>query len=98
MEFFLPKLIYHCLLIIFTFVEIDQTDLRIGDLLFIHPGDNRTCFEIEAVDDAIIEDTEVVNVTVMSINPNDRVMDEITSVTIMDNDGIIILYMTVVMT
>ena len=60
-------------------------------MLSISLGDNRTCFEIEAVDDTIIEDTEVVNVTVMSTNPNDRIVDEITSVTIMDNDGIIIL-------
>ena len=83
--------VYYCLLIIFTFVEIDQTDLRIGeDLLFIYPSDNRTCFEIEAFDDTIIEDTEVVNVTVLPMNPNDRVMDEITSVTITDNDGIIL--------
>ena len=83
--------VYYCLLIIFTFVEIDQTDLRIGeDLLFIYPSDNRTCFEIEAIDDTIIEDTEVVNVTVLPMNPNDRVMDEITSVTITDNDGIIL--------
>ena len=88
MEFFLPNIL---LLIIFTFVEIDQADLRIReDLLFISPSDNRTCFEIEAVDDAIIEDTEVVIVTVMPMNPNDRVMDEITSVTITDNDGIIL--------
>ena len=84
--------IYYCLLMIFTFVEIDQRDLRIiGDLLSIYPGDNRTCFEIEAVNDTIIEDTEVVNVIVMPMNPNDRIMDEITSVTIMDNDGTIIL-------
>ena len=77
---------------IFTFVKIDQTDLRIREgLLSINPGDNRTCFEIEAVDDTIIEDTEVVNVTVMPMNPNDRIMDEITSVTIMNNDGKIIL-------
>ena len=88
MEFFLPNIL---LLIIFTFVEIDQADLRIReDLLFISPSNNRTCFEIETVDDAIIEDTEVVIVTVMPMNPNDRVMDEITSVTIMDNDGIIL--------
>ena len=80
------------MLIIFTFVEIDQTDLRIReDLLSINSGDNRTCFEIEAVNDTIIEDTEVVNVTVIPMNPNDRVTDEIISVTIMDNDGIIIL-------
>ncbi len=59
-------------------------------MLFIPPGDNRTCFEIEAVDDTIIEDTEVVNVTVISMNPDDRVMGEITSVTIMDNDGMVI--------
>ena len=79
-----------------TFIEIDQTDFRIGDdLLLIYPGDNRTCFEAEAVDDTIIEDTEVLNITVIPMNPNDRVMNEITSVTIMDNDGII---MTVVMT
>ena len=79
-------------LIIFTFVEIDQMDLRIGeDLLFISPGDNRTCFEISAVDDTITEDTEDVNVTVLPMNPNDRVMDEITFVTITDNDGIILL-------
>ena len=79
-------------LIIFTFVEIDQTDLRIGeDLLFISPGNNRTCFEILAVDDTIVEDTEDVNVTVLPMNPNDRVMDEITFVSITDNDGIILL-------
>ena len=88
MEFVLPNILLH---IIFTFVEIDQADLRIReDLLFISPGDNRTCFEIEAVDDAIIEDTEVVIVTVMPMNRNDRVMDKITSVTITDNDGIIL--------
>jgi hypothetical protein len=63
-------------------------DLRIGNnLLFISPGDNRTCFEIEAIDDTIIEDTEVVNVTVIPLNPNDRVMDGTLSVTIVDNDG-----------
>jgi hypothetical protein len=63
-------------------------DLRIGnDLLFISPGGNRTCFEIEAVDDTIIEGTEVVNVTVIPLNPNDRVMDGIVSITIMDDDG-----------
>ena len=79
-------------LIIFTFVGIDQMDLRIReDFLFISPGDNRACFEIEAVDDTTIEDTEDVNVTVLPMNPNDRVMDEITSVTITDNDGIILL-------
>ena len=79
-------------LIIFTFVEIDQTDLRIGeDLLFIPPGDNRTCFEILAVDDTIIEDIEDVNVTVLPMNPNDSVMNEITFVTITDNDGIVII-------
>jgi hypothetical protein len=64
-------------------------DLRIGNnLVFVTPGDNRTCFEIEAIDDNAIEDTEVVNITVISMNPDDRVMDEITSVTITDNDGI----------
>ena len=90
MEFFLPNILL-LIIILFTFVEIDQADLRIReDLLFISPSDNRTCFEIEAVDDAIIEDTEVVIVTVMPMNPNDRVMDETTSVTITDNDGIIL--------
>ena len=67
-------------------------------MLFISPGDNRTCFEIEAVDDTIIEDTEYVNVTVLPMNPNDRVMDEITLVTIMANDGIYNNIMTMVMT
>ena len=77
------------LIIYLLFVEIDQLDLRIGeDLLFISPGDNRTCFEILAVDDTITEDTEYVNVTVLPMNPNDRVMDEITFVTITANDGI----------
>ena len=81
-------------LMIFTFVEIDQTDLRIReDLLFISPGDNRTCVKISAVDDTIIEDTEDVNVTVLPMNPNDRVMNEIMFVTITDNDGIIIIIM-----
>ena len=56
-------------------------------MLFISPGDNRTCFEILAVDDTITEDTEYVNVTVLPMNPNDRVMDEITFVTIVANDG-----------
>ena len=66
----------------------DQTELQISnDLLFIYPGDNRTCFEIEAIDDAIIEGTEVVNVIVMPVNPNDRVMDGTVSVAIIDNDG-----------
>ena len=46
------------------------------------------CFNIEAIDDTIIEDTEVVNVTVIPLNPNDSVMDEITPVSIMDNDGL----------
>jgi hypothetical protein len=73
-----------------TIFVIDQTDLIISeDLLFISLGDNRTCFEIEAIEDTTIEDTEVVNVTVIPMNPNDRVMDGITSVTILDNDGII---------
>jgi hypothetical protein len=63
-------------------------DLRIkNSLLFIPPGDSRTCFEIEAVDDTIIEDTEVVKVTVIPLNPNDRVMDGIVYVAIMDDDG-----------
>ena len=67
---------------------IDQADLRISDdLLVIYPGNNRTCFEIEAVDDIITEDTEVVNVTVMPMNLNDRVTDGVVSVTIMDNDS-----------
>ena len=66
----------------------DQTDLVVrNDSLFIPPGDNSTCFEIEAVNDTIIEDTEVVNVTVVPMNPNDSVMDGITSVAIMDNDS-----------
>jgi hypothetical protein len=56
-------------------------------LLFISPGDSRTCFEVEAFDDTTIEDTEVVNVTVISFNPNDRVMDGVVSVAIVDNDG-----------
>ena len=60
-------------------------------MLFISPGNNKTCFEILAVDDAIIEDTEDVNVTVLPMNPNDRVMNEITFVTITDNDGMIII-------
>ena len=93
MEFFLPSILLPAHN---TFIEIDQRDLRIGeDLLLIYPGDNRTCFEVEAVDDTIIEDTEVINITVIPMNPNDRAMNEIASVTIMDNDGII---MTVVMT
>ena len=74
--------------IIIIFAVIDQVDLRVtNSLLFISPGDSRTCFEIEAVDDAIMEDTEVVNVTVIPINPNDRVMDGVVSATITDNDG-----------
>ncbi len=87
---------YYCVILYYqiyyyplTVFVIDQTDLRIREgLLSIPPGDNGTCFEIEAIDDTTIEDTEVVNVTVIPINPNDRVMDEITSVTIIDNDGI----------
>ena len=60
-------------------------DLRIGDLFLVfHPGDRRTCFEIEAVDDALIEGTEVVNVTVVPLNPINRVLDGTVSVTIMD--------------
>ena len=63
-------------------------DLRISDdLLFIHAGDNRTCFEIETVDDTIVEDTEVVNVTVIPMNTNDSVMNGTVSVAITDNDG-----------
>ena len=56
-------------------------------MLFIYPGDSRTCVEIEAIDDTIIEDTEIVNVTVIPVNPSDRVMDGVVSVTIVDNDG-----------
>ena len=67
---------------------IDQVDLRVtNSLLFISSGDSRTCFEIEAIDDAIIEDTEVVNITVIPFNPNDRVMDGVVSVTIVNSDG-----------
>ena len=63
-------------------------DLRVtNSLLFIYPGDSRTCFEIEAVDDPVIEDTEVVNVTVIPFNPNDRVMNGVVSVTVTDSDG-----------
>ena len=66
----------------------DQTELKISnDSLFINPGDNRACFEIEAVNDIIIEGTEVVNVIVMPVNPNDRVMDGTVSVAIIDNNG-----------
>ena len=62
-------------------------DLRVrNELPAINPGDNGTCFEIEAIDDTLIEETEVVNVTVMPVNPNDRVMDGTVSVTINDND------------
>lgn len=56
-------------------------------LIFITPGDNSTCFDIEAIDDTRIEDTEVVNVTVMPLNPNDSVMDGTISATITDNDS-----------
>ena len=63
-------------------------DLRIrDDLLFIRAGDNGTCFEIETVDDTIVEDTEVVNVTVIPMNTNDSVMNGTVSVAITDNDG-----------
>ena len=34
-----------------------------------------------------MEDTEVVNVTVIPFNPNDRVMDGVVSVTIVNSDG-----------
>ena len=63
-------------------------DLRVrNELPVINPSDNRTCFEIEAIDDTLIEETEVVNVTVMPVNPNDRVMDGTVSVAIIDDDG-----------
>ena len=66
----------------------DQTELKVRNNSFIiNAGDNRTCFEIEAVDDDLIEGTEVVNVTVIPLDPNDSVMDGITSVTIVDNDS-----------
>ena len=74
--------------VVYLHVILDQADLKISDeLLVIHPGNNRTCFEIEAIDDTIIEDTEFVNVTVMPMNPDDRVMDGTVSITIMDNDS-----------
>ena len=66
----------------------DQTELKISnDSFLISPGDNRTCFEIESVDDTIIEDIKVVNVTVIPVNLNDQVMDGVVSVTVMDNDS-----------
>lgn len=58
-----------------------------NNLLSIPSGGNRTCFDVEAIDDTIVEYTEIVNVTVTPMNPNDTVLDEITSVTILDNDG-----------
>ena len=79
---FINKSTYHITL------NLDQMDLKIGNnLLLIPPGDKRACFEIEAVDDTVIEDTEIVNITVLPFNLDDRVMDGVVSVTIVDNDG-----------
>ena len=64
-------------------------DLRVGNDLpaVIYPRNLRTCFRIEALEDTIAENTEVVNFTVMPLNPNDRVMDGTVSVAIIDDDG-----------
>ena len=51
----------------------------------ISRGQDKTCFELMANDDDIIEDDELFTIVVEAIHPNDRGTN--TTVTISDNDG-----------
>ena len=53
----------------------------------IPPGYHKACFDIEAVDDDIIEPHDLITVTTMAVNPNDVVINGTTTITVIDNDG-----------
>ena len=53
----------------------------------IFPGVTEACLELLAVDDEIVEDTELFKVIVNTESPNDMV-NGTTMIIILDNDGI----------
>ena len=53
----------------------------------ISAGMNRTCFQFEAIDDMIAEDTELFNITIEAVDSADGVDVGTTTVSIIDNDG-----------
>ena len=53
----------------------------------IPPGSFQTCFEIEAIEDEIIENKDILRATVQPLNPNDRVLNGSTLITVIDNDS-----------
>ena len=53
----------------------------------IPQGSNQTCLILEAVDDSIAEYTELFAVSIATENPLDKVLQNMTTVSIVDNDG-----------
>ena len=49
-------------------------------------GESEACLQLLAVDDEIVEDTELFTVIFKAVNPND-IVNETTSVIVYDNDG-----------
>ena len=69
------------------FVHAAPSDLILMDLMaVIPPGASETCFQLQAVDDEIVEDNELFMVMVEAVNPND-VINRTALVMITDNDG-----------
>ena len=65
----------------------DKSDINITNELVIIPiGVSQVCFEVFAIDDAILESEESFTLVVEAMNPND-VVDGNTTVVISDNDG-----------
>ena len=54
-------------------------------VVVISQGEDKSCFELLAIDDDIIEDDELFTIVVEAIHPNDKGTN--TTVTISDNDG-----------
>ena len=72
---------------IFVIVQ-GQPEIRvINESAVIPPGNFETCFEIEDIDDDIIEDNDTAIATVQPLNPNDQILNGNTSITIIDNDS-----------
>lgn len=81
------QLVIHKKLLMFTYVAL--SDLMLMDFVsVIPPGASESCFQLLAVDDEIIEETEVFMVIVETVNPND-VINKTILVVVTDNDGIV---------
>ena len=62
-------------------------DFNISNQLEVVPvNTSEVCFQLEAIDDEIVEDEEFYTLVVNALNPND-IVDANTTVVILDNDG-----------